>query len=36
MVPLYRACGYSITGQVDLPLPDGLLFPCTRMVKTFS
>lgn len=32
--PLYSACGYSVGERVDLPLPDGLVFPCMRMVKT--
>jgi GNAT superfamily N-acetyltransferase len=32
-VPLYSACGYSVTEHVDLPLPDGLVFPCMKMVK---
>ena len=33
-VPLYSACGYSVTERVDLPLPDGLVFPCMKKVKT--
>jgi GNAT superfamily N-acetyltransferase len=35
-VPLYVACGYSVTERVDLPLPDGLVFPCMKMVKTLG
>jgi hypothetical protein len=35
-VPLYMACGYSVTERVALPLPAGLVFPCMRMGKTLG
>jgi GNAT superfamily N-acetyltransferase len=35
-VPLYSSCGYSVAEHVDLPLPDGLVFPCMKMVKSLG
>jgi GNAT superfamily N-acetyltransferase len=32
--PLYRACGYSEFERIEVPTPDGVTVPITRMGKT--
>lgn len=32
-VPLYRACGFGVTGDVAVAMPDGISIPCVTMGK---
>lgn len=34
--PLYAACGYTVTGRIDVPTSTGLAVPCARMRKDLS
>ena len=34
--PLYAACGFAVTERFELPLPDGIRVPLTRMVRSLS
>ena len=31
--PLYKACGYEVTEQFDIALPEGARLPVARMSK---